>query len=209
MWPPFLMRIYNGRAPRRAIRPRSDVATAGTARTHYFLQDIMILRNAAAALMRVAEASRAASVSFLLQILLGAELVSLRRYNTLAASPLSLDFERLREEFEARARHQRRHMLALAERIEALGGVPDFAPDGLASCGAAVLAVEPSLLDILSNNLLAERAIIELYRFARAYLAGWDKESAAMLLLLEEERQRCFPHEVMLPQQQIAKAVLH
>ena len=34
---------------------------------HYFLRDIMLLRNAAVALMRVAEASRAAGVVFLLQ----------------------------------------------------------------------------------------------------------------------------------------------
>jgi bacterioferritin len=187
------------------------MAAADRTTPHYFLHDILMLRDAAVAMMRIAVASREASVLYLLQTLLTAEIVCLLRYGALATSPLCLAYERLRYEFEGKARDERRHMGLLAGRIEALGGVPDFAPEGLASRSAAVLAVEHSLLDILSHNLVAERAMIKLYHAARHYLLRWDEESAAMLyLLLEDETRRgAGIREMLLPPGLPVRPVMH
>jgi len=52
----------------------------------------------------------------------------------------------------------------VAERINQLGGKPDFNPEGLASRAASEYGKAQNLVDMIKENLVAERIAIEHYQ---------------------------------------------
>ncbi len=73
----------------------------------------------------------------ILQSVLATEIVCVLRYtmNAIAASGISSDS--VKEEFEQHAKEEQGHMREVADRINQLGGSPDFNPEGLASRSAS------------------------------------------------------------------------
>src|SRR5580700_5480998 len=69
----------------------------------------------------------------ILQSVLATEIVCVLRYtmNAIAASGISSDS--VKEEFEEHAREEQGHAREVAERINQLGGKPNFNPEGLAT----------------------------------------------------------------------------
>ena len=82
------------------------------------------------------------------------------------------------------------HADQLAARIVQLGGEPDFSPDGLSARSHAEYVPGKTLVDMIRENLVAERIAIESYRELIQYLADQDPTTSHMLrsiLATEEE----------------------
>ena len=70
----------------------------------------------------------------------------------------------VRDEFKEHADAEREHADKIAERIQQLGGKPDFNPASLLQRSASQYAEGKSLSDMIKEDLIAERIVIEVYR---------------------------------------------
>ena len=78
----------------------------------------------------------------------------------------------------------------LAERIVQLGGEPDFSPNSLASRSHAEYIAADSLVEMIQEDLIAERIAIDSYREVIQDLGDQDPTTKRMLegiLAIEEE----------------------
>lgn len=161
---------------------------------NFFLRDVQSVREASRwflhdAGMTVPPRFDAAASIDLLQSVLAAEIVCVLRYTMISVSREGLKNEWIGTEFQAQANDERRHMVMVAKRIEALGGTPNFSPDGLASRAAGLVHCQGSFAARVQQNLAAERCVIEHYRELIAYFDQRDPESSRILqdILQDEE----------------------
>src|ERR1700760_881714 len=68
----------------------------------------------------------------LLQNVLATEIVCVLRYTMHSIAATGLSSEGVKAEFAQHAKEEQAHMMAVAERINQLGGKPNFNPEGLA-----------------------------------------------------------------------------
>ena len=69
----------------------------------------------------------------------------------------------------------------IAQRIVQLGGEPDFAPGGLASRSHSQHSEGENLLDMIKEDLVAERIAIDSYREMITYFSAFDPTTRKML----------------------------
>ena len=69
----------------------------------------------------------------ILQSVLATEIVCVLRYTMHAVSATGISSDSVKAEFAQHAKEEQQHMMAVAERINQLGGKPNFNPEGLAS----------------------------------------------------------------------------
>src|SRR3954452_16521040 len=67
----------------------------------------------------------------ILQSVLATEIVCVLRYTQNAVAATGIASDSVREEFDEHANEERKHMRAVAERINQLGGDPNFSPEGI------------------------------------------------------------------------------
>ncbi|MBS0640295.1 MAG: ferritin-like domain-containing protein, partial [Proteobacteria bacterium] len=89
----------------------------------------------------------------ILQNVLATEIVCVLRYTMHAISADGISSESVRQEFAEHAAEEQAHMQAVAERIDQLGGKPNFNPEGLASRSASQYAEGENLVDMIKENL--------------------------------------------------------
>ena len=126
----------------------------------------------------------------ILQAVLATEIVCVLRYTMHAVAATGISSEGVKAEFAQHAKEEAGHMNQVAERINQLGGKPDFNPEGLASRAASEYGRAESLVDMIKENLVAERIAIEHYQELIRYFANEDPGTRAMLegiLVVEEE----------------------
>jgi bacterioferritin len=126
----------------------------------------------------------------ILQSVLATELVCVLRYTNHALMAQGISSEGAKKEFAAHAKEEQEHMMAVAERITQLGGEPDFNPEGLLSRSAAEYAVGGNLVEMIKENLIAERIAVDHYRELIRYFGDNDPSTRRMLewiLTVEEE----------------------
>jgi bacterioferritin len=126
----------------------------------------------------------------ILQTVLATELVCVLRYSMHAVAASGISSEAVKEEFAEHAKEEQEHAMAVAERINQLGGKPNFNPEGLASRSASEYAEGESLIDMIKENLVAERIAVEHYRELVRYFGDDDITTRVMLegiLGVEEE----------------------
>ena len=73
----------------------------------------------------------------ILQSVLATEIVCVLRYTMNAIAATGIASEGVKEEFDEHAKEEQGHMREVAERINQLGGKPNFNPEGLASRAAS------------------------------------------------------------------------
>ena len=83
-------------------------------------------------------------------------------------------FDKINEDFEE-------YTDLLAERIVQLGGAPDFAPDSLVSRAHSEYVEGVTLVDMIKEDLIAERIAIDSYREMIAYFSSFDSTTRKML----------------------------
>ena len=94
------------------------------------------------------------------------------------------------EEFREHATEELAHADQIAERIVQLGGEPDFSPMTLLARSHAEYVEGKSLLDMIKENLVAERIAIDSYREMLLHIGEGDPTTVRMLaaiLAVEEE----------------------
>jgi bacterioferritin len=92
-------------------------------------------------------------------------------------------------EFKEHADAEREHADMLAERIQQLGGKPDFNPKGLLERSVSQYVEGETLADMIREDLIAERVVIEVYQEMIRYFGDNDPTTRVILeqLLKDEE----------------------
>jgi bacterioferritin len=125
----------------------------------------------------------------ILQSVLATEIVCVLRYTMNAITATGIASESVKEEFEEHAKEEQQHMRVVAERINQLGGAPNFNPEGLASRSASQYAEGGNLVEMIRENLVAERIACEHYRELIRFFADKDPTTRVMMetILTKEE----------------------
>ncbi len=136
----------------------------------------------------------------LLQTALATEIVCVLRYSAHAVAAVGIDSEAVKEEFAQHATEEREHAEAIAERINQLGGTPNLNPEGLATRSASEYGSAEELVDMIKENLIAERIAIEHYRELVRYFADNDPTTRVMLegILATEEEHANDMHDLLV-----------
>lgn len=126
----------------------------------------------------------------ILQAVLATEIVCVLRYTMHAVAATGISSEGVKDEFAQHAQEEQEHMMSVAERINQLGGTPNFNPEGLASRSASQYSEGPTLVDMIRENYIAERIAIDHYRELVRFFGDKDPTTRVMLegiLGVEEE----------------------
>ena len=126
----------------------------------------------------------------ILQSVLATELVCVLRYSQHAVAASGLASEGVKAEFAQHAKEEHEHVMAVAERINQLGGSPNFDPKGLASRSASEYATGETLVAMIKENLIAERIAVDHYRELIRFFGDDDPTTRVMIegiLEVEEE----------------------
>ena len=126
----------------------------------------------------------------ILQSVLATEIVCVLRYTMHAVAATGISSEGVKAEFAQHAKEETAHMIQVAERINQLGGRPDFNPAGLATRAASEYGSAGNLIEMIKENLIAERIAVDHYRELIRYFGNDDPGTRAMMegiLTVEEE----------------------
>jgi bacterioferritin len=126
----------------------------------------------------------------ILQAVLATEIVCVLRYTMHAVAATGISSEAVKAEFAEHAKDEQGHAMQVAERINQLGGKPDFNPAGLATRSASEYGAAESLVEMIKENLIAERIAVEHYRELIRFFAERDPSSRHLMeriLAVEEE----------------------
>jgi bacterioferritin len=121
---------------------------------------------------------------------LATEIVCVLRYRRHHFMAKGIQSKSIADEFLAHSNEEQGHADEIAARIVQLGGEPNFAPDGLVSRSHAEYVEGESLVDMIKEDLVAERIAIDSYREIIQYLGDQDPTTKRMLegiLAVEEE----------------------
>jgi len=120
---------------------------------------------------------------------LATEIVCVMRYKFHAITAQGIHSEAVKQEFAEHASDEQEHADWLAERINQLGGKPNFNPDGILSRSATQYVEGDSLISMIKENLVAERIAIETYREMVRYFGDRDPTTRKLLesILAKEE----------------------
>lgn len=125
----------------------------------------------------------------LLNAALATEIMCVLRYRHHQIIARGIDRPQIAAEFEEHALDEERHMMMIAERINQLGGNPDFNPATVAQRTATEYGDSKDLLKLIEEDLIAERIAIMVYRELIEWFGTSDPTTRRMLeeILQDEE----------------------
>jgi bacterioferritin len=126
----------------------------------------------------------------LLNEALATELVCVLRYKRHYFMASGIHAQAVADEFLEHANQEQGHADQIAERIVQLGGEPNLSPEGMLSRSHSEYVEGDSLIDMIKENLVAERIAIDSYREMAQYLGDDDPTSRRLMeeiLAVEEE----------------------
>ena len=181
------------RPPKDRPRPVPTASPASPQRP--FLSDIQTLRDRARQHMEkgaVTEGYRAdrETVIRILNEALATEIVCVLRYKRHYYMASGIHAQAVAQEFLEHANEEQGHADEIAKRIVELDGEPNFSPDGLSSRSHSEYVEGTTLLDMLKEDLVAERIAIESYSEIVRYLGTDDPTTRRLMesiLAVEEE----------------------
>ncbi|HZV98676.1 MAG TPA: ferritin-like domain-containing protein [Methylophilaceae bacterium] len=121
---------------------------------------------------------------------LATEIVCVLRYRRHHFMAKGIESKTVADEFLVHSNQEQGHADQIADRIVQLGGEPDFSPVTLTSRSHAEYIEASSLVDMIRENLVAERIAIDSYRDMIQYLGIQDPTTRRLLegiLAVEEE----------------------
>jgi len=126
----------------------------------------------------------------LLNEALATEIVCVLRYKRHYFMAQGLESESVQQEFLAHANEEQMHADQIAARIVQLGGAPDLNPAGLTTRSHSEYVEATTLVDMIREDLVAERIAIDSYRDMIQYIGDRDpttRRIMEMVLAKEEE----------------------
>jgi bacterioferritin len=160
-----------------------------------FLTDVKTLRARArkhierGAITDTYRADRATVVK-LLNEALATEIVCVLRYRRHHFMAAGINADAVAAEFLTHANEEQQHADQIAARIVQLNGDPNFNPEGLLSRSHAEYVEGGTLVEMIKEDLVAERIAIDSYREMIEYIGDKDTTTKRMLegiLAMEEE----------------------
>jgi bacterioferritin len=136
----------------------------------------------------------------ILQTVLATEIVCVLDYTMNAVAATGISSEGVKEEFDEHAKEEQEHMRKVAERINQLGGTPNFNPEGLAMRSASQYVEGANLVEMIKENLVAERIACEHYRELIRFFADRDPTTRVMMesILTNEEEHANDMHDLLV-----------
>lgn len=160
-----------------------------------FLTDVMTLRKRArqhlehGAVTPGYKADREQVVK-LLNEALATEIVCVLRYKRHYFMASGINAEAVAQEFLKHANEEQGHADLIAQRIVQLQGEPNFSPEGLLTRSHSEYIEGGTLMEMIKDDLVAERIAIDSYREMIEYLSTTDPTTRRLLegvLAVEEE----------------------
>jgi len=159
-----------------------------------FISDVKDLRRRARQHMEQGAVTSAytADVKTVIRILnevLATEIVCVLRYKRHYYMATGIHAQAVADEFLEHAQEEQEHADLAAERITQLGGEPNFSPEGLATRSHSQYIEGTSLLDMVREDLVAERIAVESYNEIIRYLGNDDPTTRRMIekIMAKEE----------------------
>jgi bacterioferritin len=125
----------------------------------------------------------------LLNDALATEIVCTLRYRRHHYMASGIHSQAVAAEFLEHSQEEQQHADWIAERIRQLGGAPDFNPDGLLTRSHAQYAEGVTLVDMIKEDLIAERIAIDSYLEVARWFGENDPTSRRLMekILAQEE----------------------
>lgn len=126
----------------------------------------------------------------LLNEALATEIICVLRYKRHYFMASGINSPIAAQEFLEHANDEQTHADQIAKRIVELGGEPNFSPEGLATRSHAEYVEGNNLVDMIKEDLVAERIAIDSYREMVNYIGTNDSTTRRLLegiLGMEEE----------------------
>ncbi len=159
-----------------------------------FLSDIQELRRRARQDMEQGAITSSYGLSLdeahrVLNSVLASELVCVLRYKRHYYMAQGLQADPIAQEFLQHANDEQLHADQVALRITQLGGAPDFNPEGLLTRGVAEYQEGNTLVEMIQEDLVAERVVIQWYGEIVRWFGEKDSTSRRLMedLLAKEE----------------------
>ncbi|HLY11262.1 MAG TPA: ferritin-like domain-containing protein [Planctomycetota bacterium] len=120
---------------------------------------------------------------------LATELVCVLRYRQHSYVARGIQAEPTAQEFAEHAAEEQEHANRIAQRITQLGGEPDFSPSGLDARSVSEYTPGRTLVQMIEDNLVAERIAIDTYHEAITFVGEKDPTTRRLLedILAKEE----------------------
>ncbi|MCD6679789.1 MAG: bacterioferritin [Burkholderiaceae bacterium] len=170
----------------------SSPASPGTSSP--FVQDVEMLRRRARENMECGAITQSYGadrqvVIDVLNAALATEIVCVLRYKRHYFMAQGIASESVKAEFLEHANEEQQHADKLCERIVQLGGEPDLNPEHLAERSHSQYVEGKDLVDMIREDLVAERIAIDSYREIVQWLADRDPTSRRVMeeILANEE----------------------
>ena len=125
----------------------------------------------------------------LLNEALATEIMCILRYRHHQIIAKGINRPQVAAEFAEHADDEQRHMMMIAERINQLGGDPDFNPGTIVARTATEYGAGTDILKLVEEDLIAERIAIMVYRELIEWFGRGDPTTRRMLeeILKDEE----------------------
>jgi len=133
--------------------------------------------------------ANAETVIKLLNDALATEIVCVLRYKRHYFMATGISSLSVKGEFLQHATEEQAHADQLAERIVQLGGEPNLSPEGMLNRSHSEYVEGEALVEMITEDLIAERIAIESYREMVAYVGTDDSTTRRLLeqILAQEE----------------------
>lgn len=120
---------------------------------------------------------------------LATEIVCVLRYQHHYFMSTGVHGKGVADEFKEHADAERAHADMIAERIQQLGGKPDFNPKSLLERSVSQYVEGETLADMIKEDLIAERIVIDVYQEMIRYFSNNDPTTRKMIeqILADEE----------------------
>ncbi len=170
-------------------------ASASSKADQPFLSDVKTLRERArqhiekGAIVDGEYRADARQVCDILNEALATELVCVLRYRRHYYMAKGVLAQPIKAEFLEHSQEEQEHADQIAERIVQLGGEPNFSPEGLSGRSHAEYVEGTTLIDMIKEDLVAERIAIESYTEIVRFLGDRDPTTRRVMesILAKEE----------------------
>ena len=136
----------------------------------------------------------------ILQSVLATEIVCVLRYTMNAIAATGISSDSVKEEFEQHAKEEQGHMRRGGRAHQPTRRNAEFQSGGLASRSASQYAEGANLVEMIKENLIAERIACEHYRELIRYFADKDPTTRVMMegILTNEEEHANDMHDLLV-----------